>query len=697
MFGLLGRRAVDADRVVGNAVLGDVSGTLIQNFHAGARSQEPMLPWRALPDDRDIFKLLHWRFRLADLIGRGAERAQLLDWATGDKQPRARFLVGPGGAGKSRLAAEVADRLRQDGWTAGLARLDKGAVLPVRQGGIFLIIDYPEEQRDLTRALLADLAALEEPPAPIRMLLLSRRDPDWWAADIDAAHAADVCDAQPTAVRPLEDIDVRRLLRAAAQRLAGHLGQAAPDWPDAAIDPWLAREPRLHALPLFVVAAAVYGVLEPDAALGVSGREVVDALVRRERQRLTSISEALGFEAPAAARLLGLAAVAGGLNADAARRLADPALELGLAEPGRAVDRVRRLPWWEGDRLPAPSPDVVAAALLLQVLAERADRAPEWLWAVLQDSGADLGDRLARLGYDQATLYDPREQRLANWLAGMIAGDPGRARQLEFITADRAPMPVLPLAIAVLETLLASGTADELTRVRWLNNLSNHLREAGDGVGALAAIGGAVDITRRLAAANPARFEPDLAQSLNNLSNRLSDAGDGAGALTAIREAVEIYKRLAAANPARFEPGLAVSLNNLSNRLSAAGDGAGALTAIPEAVEIYKRLAAANPARFEPDLAVSLNNLSLRLSDAGDGAGALTAIREAVEIYKRLAAANPARFAPDLAQSLNNLSNGLSDAGDVACALAAIREAVEIRRRLAAANPRASRPTWRRA
>ena len=79
-----------------------------------------MLPWRALPDDRDIFKLLHWRFRLAaDLIGRGAERAQLLDWANGDKQPRARFLVGPGGAGKTCLAAEVADRLLQ-------GRLDGG-------------------------------------------------------------------------------------------------------------------------------------------------------------------------------------------------------------------------------------------------------------------------------------------------------------------------------------------------------------------------------------------------------------------------------------------------------------------------------------------------------------------------------------------------------------------------------------------
>ncbi len=48
--------------------------------------------------------------------------------------------------------------------------------------------------------------------------------------------------------------------------------------------------------------------------------------------------------------------------------------------------------------------------------------------------------------------------------------------------------------------------------------------------------------------------------SLNNLSNRLSETGDRAGALAAIQEAVEIYRRLAEANPARFEPDLARSL-----------------------------------------------------------------------------------------------------------------------------------------
>ena len=52
---------------------------------------------------------------------------------------------------------------------------------------------------------------------------------------------------------------------------------------------------------------------------------------------------------------------------------------------------------------------------------------------------------------------------------------------------------------------------------------------------------------------------------------RLADAGRRDEALTAIQDAVEVYRRLAEANPAAYEPDLAASLNNLSLRLADAG------------------------------------------------------------------------------------------------------------------------------
>ena len=93
--------------------------------------------------------------------------------------------------------------------------------------------------------------------------------------------------------------------------------------------------------------------------------------------------------------------------------------------------------------------------------------------------------------------------------------------------------------------------------------------------------------------------------SLGNLSNRLSEVGGRAGeALAAAQEAVDLYRRLALDNPARYEPNLAASLGNLSIRLSEVGGRAGeALAAAQESVDLYRRLALDDPARYEPDLA----------------------------------------------------------------------------------------------
>src|SRR5262249_58838674 len=49
--------------------------------------------------------------------------------------------------------------------------------------GVFLILDYPEENVDLMRALIKTLADTKSAAYPIRLLLLSRRDFDHWEAE----------------------------------------------------------------------------------------------------------------------------------------------------------------------------------------------------------------------------------------------------------------------------------------------------------------------------------------------------------------------------------------------------------------------------------------------------------------------------------------------------------------------------------
>ena len=224
-----------------------------------------------------------------------------------------------------------------------------------------------------------------------------------------------------------------------------------------------------------------------------------------------------------------------------------------------------------------------------------------------------------------------------------------------------------------------------------LFNLGGRLSELGRREDALAAAQEATDIYRRLAAARPDAFLPDLAMSLNNLGGRLSELGRREDALAAAQEATDIYRRLAAARPDAFLPDLAASLNNLGNRLSELGRREDALAAAQEAVEIRRRLAAARPDAFLPVLAGSLNNLGNRLSELGRREDALAAAQEATDIYRRLAAARPDAFLPDLARSLNNLGNRLSELGRREDALAAAQEAIDIlppaRRRAAGRVP----------
>jgi tetratricopeptide (TPR) repeat protein len=627
---------------------------------------------------------------LAPLTGREKDKDTLLQWVRQGRNARIRLLSGPGGVGKSRLAAEVADELRAEGWTAGFIRPNDPIVVPLRRAGLFLVVDYPEEHQDEVRTLLREIASRELRDVPVRLLLLSRRGGDRWFDLVESAHAGELMDAQEVGLSRLAAAEPERVFSEALGRLAARYRRPTSAISDDAVRNWIALNPGLHGLPLLLTAAAIHAFLNPDAALGLGGASVVQALADRERTRLGSVGRAAGLGDRSAARIVALAAVPGSLGAADLRRLADPTLEIGLPAPDRVTDAVISLPWWQKDHVSSLEPDLMAAALLVRVLSERPDRAPDWLWAVIEDAPASqLIERLGRLVFDTLTLNNSTAG-ITQHLAKVISGNPSRAHALEFFTHEvNLPFGLASFAADVTGVVLTSVT-DKTVRARYLNDLSVHLSNAGGSARALEAACQAVAIQRELMQVDPTRYSPDLAISLNNLSGALSTTGDHEGALAAIREAVKIRRRQAQENSVHFPPDLAASLTNLSNRLSEAGDQTAALAAIREAVELHRGLAGCDPKHFAPELALVLNNLSNRLSDAGDSVGALEAIREAVETYRRLTRETPARFTPYLGGALNTLSNRLKEVGGTAApqeAMAAITEAVGIFRPLARDNP----------
>ncbi|OYD85494.1 tetratricopeptide repeat protein [Azospirillum brasilense] len=681
------RRSVDAETIVGNVYLGDV--TIHQCVDRPP--SEPDLPWLTdLDADTRDFDLLRWHARLTPLLGRDDEMEATFAWATGPGAVKARFVTGAGGIGKSRFAAEVGEKLREQGWTAGFVDLRKEAVVPVSQAGLLLIIDYPEENRSEVRRFLEELGRLRPGSGQrIRVLLLSRRGEEVWGDDVaqaDASHLFSRVEVPP--LRPVQSVaDAFTLFCGAVERLATLRGVEGASIESATFEQWFSGS-DLHRLPLFLTAAAVQTVDDPDvAALSLSGREVIDALVKRERRRAVKEGADAGLPDDALPRLYALAAIRDGLDTATLRRLADPTLCLGVGKAEDLIDRLASTGRLVGGTLPKPQPDIMTAAFLIQELARRPQDAPEWLWAAMGGDEAGSLDRAARLAHDVEVVLGIHKHRLTAWLTTMLDGRPDRCVPLDNWASDETRGFTMPAVAGKVMMTLSSVSKDDAEKARCLANGSNYLSEAGDRAGALKAIQEAVKHHRELAEADPERFLPYLAGSLNNLSNSLSVAGDGLGALRAIQEAVEHYRKLAEAAPAHFLPDLAMSLNNLANSLSAAGDGSGALRVIQEAVEHYRKLAEAAPARFLPYLAGSLNNLSIGLSAVGYGSGALRAIQEAVSIRWKLAEVAPARFLPDLAISLNNLSNHLSAAGDGSGALRAIQEAVSIWRKLAEAVP----------
>lgn len=77
------------------------------------------VPWRDV-QSAEPFHLLSWHTAISEFAGRAAEEMQdLVEWVRGGPAVSLRFLTGEGGTGKSRLAAELATRLQEEGWAAG--------------------------------------------------------------------------------------------------------------------------------------------------------------------------------------------------------------------------------------------------------------------------------------------------------------------------------------------------------------------------------------------------------------------------------------------------------------------------------------------------------------------------------------------------------------------------------------------------
>jgi tetratricopeptide (TPR) repeat protein len=674
-------------------------------------------------------RMLNARHALVEFTGRDAEIADLRQWRDSGPRLAARWLHGPGGAGKSRLAAEFAARCERDGWLAVVAVHGPGTVLPPPGSqdlrtdgyrGLLLIIDYADRWPLSHLTWLFSNALLHQAGLPTRVLMLAR-SPDGWPA-VRASLANHQAGTSGQALESLAEAGAQRpeMFAAARDAFAQRYGLAdarSIGSPTSYNDPEMGLTLALHMAALVAVDARSRGEAPPRDLAGLT----IYLLDREHLHWANLYTDATGRTGPGAAhyatppevmdRTVFAAALAGAVN-----RPTGTAIVRGLDLEERVLDDHRRCypPSGEdGSVLEPLYPDRLAEDFLaLTTPGHRADY-PAKGWAtsaattVLGLSAparpvtflAEAARRWPHLG--PASLFPLLRH------SPKLAVDAGSAALTALAAIPNIDMDVLaaiePLlpppdrpnvdldvgAAAVLRRLtphLLATRDDPREKARALSLLAIRLGHIGELEAALEVAVQALSAWRAFAADRADRL-PDLVAALATVAGRLIDVDRPGDALPYLTEGIDRYRMLLAVMPNlppdMYTPQLSNLLLRQSGVLTDLGRTDEALASASEAMTLFQR----DPVRYERQIASASEALAYAHRRAGRHADASRDSIDALTRLRALAREDPARYQPALANHLVSVSEDLTRQRMYTDALQAAEEAVALYRPLERANP----------
>ncbi|GIE36841.1 hypothetical protein Ait01nite_098860 [Actinoplanes italicus] len=685
---------------------------LLANWEPEPRSDPDWL--RELPS-----RMLNARRAVVPFTRRDDELADLRRWRDNGPRLQVRWLHGPGGQGKSRLAAHFAAECAATGWkvVTALHGPDADPLQPGSQDltvdgshGLLLLIDYADRWRLSSLTWLLKNRLLHRIGVPTRILMLARGLDAWPAlcAILDTHQAGTSSMHLPA----LSDRDDREAMFSVARdRFAGiyRLPGVLPDVPIE--DPQFGLTLALHMAALVQVDAASHGL--PSPAPG-------DGLTRYLLNREQLHWRRYGTRHRTMNQTVYTAALTGSLDRAHAvsvlRRLKiGPDPEQALADHSRCYppDHPRR-----STVLEPLYPDRLAEDFLALTVPGHTVDYPAQQWAppiatnlLTTEPGtltrsvtflAHAADRWPHVGRQLLYPLLHRHPELALRAGGTALTTLAGVHQIELELLERLE-PLLPagphvdldIAAAAISTALTrdrlAKTTDPATRAGLHQTHATRLANAGRFEQALTATQDAVGIYRQLGAADAATYLPALAGALVDAGFCLIEMGRHRDSMGSSTEAADLYRTLVRAD-ASHRGGLATALDNLGIAHTELNQPELALEPVREALEIRRALAEDQPSRYRTPLAASLINLGTLASRLGRRDDALAYTADAAAIYRDLTATDPDAYLPDLAMALANVATYTSEMGRLREAFGPAREALEIRRRLATANPGAYRP-----
>ncbi|MFG2518593.1 trypsin-like peptidase domain-containing protein [Streptomyces sp. NPDC048527] len=655
--------------------------------------------------------------------GREDTLADLEQWclADSDGAPAVRVLTAPGGQGKTRLARQVMERLRNRGWVAGQVRHTPRDLEALRtvQHPLLLVVDYAETRPELVRELREQT---EEARHPVRLLLLAQSLGSWRTRATGAL--------PETRLHSLStrSADREHAFLAAARDLAGRLtevtGGTDIDWQQLSdVLPTAARAagPRVETA-LTVQMAALAALLRRVRVPQRAGDGLESQILWHEQTYWQDSAERRGM-GRRARPLLGQAVAAAVLCPAQDEREARAIIARLLPDEPQwltadIADWLRDLyPPPEGRHWGGLEPDRLAEYQASEQIIDEAGLLGRLFAGAPDHQRVQTLTVLARSAVAHANEGRTREarivvDRLREVLNPALTGEPLT------VTVLRAHSDALPeqshvlceYALDVARELnrlcRATGDSPQALRGRaWaLHNLAERHLAVGEWEEARVAAGDAVAIRATLADDGATTHRTEWADSLLvlSLARRMTrhlmeahDAGD---------QALGLFRTMAAQGGedwAKRERGLVRALINQSQVVWRLDPSAIAFDQIArsddhtdEAVRRTRDLVARHPDLDPLLLTKALTARGANLWRFERHSEALSLSEEAAETARRLTKENPDAYAADLANALMGLavdySNATRPPGE---AMELVREAIGLLRPLSGDLPGVHRST----